>query len=108
MYVVVMSTGNGITTKVASFHDAYLPDIPPNVTEYAITARTSCKAVGVRQILPRRRSLAQYRPPGGSRLPQQKLQRTRTAVDVFLDGEEQVRAAPGVDGELLPAKRHAG
>jgi hypothetical protein len=46
MYVVVMSTGNGITTKVASFHDAYLPDIPPNVTEYAITARTSCEAVG--------------------------------------------------------------
>jgi hypothetical protein len=33
MYVVVKSTGKGITTKVASFHDAYLPEIPPNVTE---------------------------------------------------------------------------
>src|SRR3990170_1579408 len=89
MYVVVMSTGNGITTKVASFHDAYLPDIPPNVTEYAITARTSCEAVGVRQILPRRRSPAQYRLPGRSRVHQQKLKRTRAAIDVFLDGDEQ-------------------
>jgi hypothetical protein len=46
MYVVVKSTGNGITTKVASFHDAYLPDIPPNVTEYGITVKTSCETVG--------------------------------------------------------------
>src|SRR5512143_655734 len=112
MYVVVMSTGNGITTKVASFHDAYLPDIPPNVTEYGITVRTSCETGGVRravrQILPRRRSPAQYRLPGRPRVPQQKLQGTRSAIDVFLEGEEQVRAATCVDGDLLPTKRHAG
>src|SRR5512143_2010111 len=111
MYVVVMSTGNGITTKVASFHDAYLPDIPPNVTEYGITVRTSCRTVGVwpvRQILPRRRSPAQYRLPGRPRVPQLKLKRTRAAVDVFLEGEEQVRAAGGGDGDLLAAERHAG
>jgi hypothetical protein len=112
MYVVVMSTGNGITTKVAAFHDAYLPDIPPNVTEYGITVKTSCETVGVRravrQILPRRRSPAQYRVPGRSRVLQQELQRTRAPVDVFLDGEEQVRAARGGDGDLRPAKRNAG
>jgi hypothetical protein len=44
-YVVVMSTGNGITTKVAFFHDAYLPDIPPNVTEYGITVKPSFETV---------------------------------------------------------------
>jgi hypothetical protein len=112
MYVVVMSTGNGITTKVASFHDAYLPDIPPKVTEYGITVRTSCETVGVRRAVgvesPRRRSPAQYRLPGRSRVPQKKLQRTRAAIDVFLDGEEQVRAARGGDGNFLPAERHAG
>jgi hypothetical protein len=33
MYVVVMSIGKGTTAKVASFQDAYFPEIPPNVTE---------------------------------------------------------------------------
>src|SRR5512141_309627 len=112
MYVVVMSTGNGITTKVAAFHDAYLPDIPPKVTEYGITLKTSSGAVGVRravrQILPRRRSPAQYRRPGRPRVPQQELQRSRAAVDVLLDGEEQVRPARIGGRDPGPAERLAG
>ena len=60
------------------------------------------------EILPRRRSTAQYRLPGAPGVAQQKLQRTRAAIHVFLNGEEQVRAPRGVDGDLLAVERHAG